>query len=53
MREKGAIEMGAQNRFQLLDQRSLEIDRRDRLLLAFRTRFLVSAHVVLMPSTLP
>jgi hypothetical protein len=53
MLKKGRIEMGTQNRFQLLDYRPLEIDRRDRLLLAFRIRFLLSAHIVQMTSTLP
>ena len=53
MREKGGIEMGAQNRFQLLDYRRLEIDGSDRLLRAFRIRFLVSADIVQMTSTAP
>src|SRR5690349_7911581 len=38
--------MGTETLFHLLDQRWLEIDGGDRLLVAFRTRFRFSAHIV-------
>ena len=52
MREKSHVEMGTQNQFELLDQRRLEIDRRDGLLFAFRIRFPLSAHILPITATL-
>src|ERR1700719_2268248 len=45
--------MGAQNRFQLLHERRLEIDTRDRLLFTAWICFLISAHIVQMTAALP
>jgi hypothetical protein len=45
--------MGAQNRFQLLQQRRLEIDARDQLLLTVCICFLPATHIVHMTAALP
>jgi len=53
MLEDYSVGLRAKERLELREQRGLEIDRRDRLLLAFWIGLLVAAHIVQIAPPLP